>query len=135
MKRKNDWPTELANFLLKTRKTPFKWGENDCCLFAANAILAMGGDDVAKDVRGRYTTAIGARRIMKNLGAANVVELLTQRLGEPDGKLMRGSIVAVKSLDGDPVAGVFYHKPWALTVTDGLQGMPHESIIASWSLS
>lgn len=134
MKRRNDWPTELANFLLKTRKTPFKWGENDCCLFAANAILAMGGDDVAKDVRGRYATAVGARRIMKNLGAANVVELLTQRLGEPDGKLMRGAIVAVES-DGQQVAGVFYHKPWALTVNDGLQGMPHESVIASWSLS
>ena len=89
MKRANDWPTELANFLLTTRKTPFKWGENDCCLFAANAILAMGGDDVAKDVRGHYTTAIGARRIMKNLGAASVVELLTQRLGEPIRQLRR----------------------------------------------
>lgn len=133
MKRANDWPTELANFLLTTRKTPFKWGENDCCLFAANAILAMGGNDVAKDVRGHYKTAIGARRIMKNLGAANVVELLTQRLGEPDGKLVRGAIVAVESHD-QQVAGVFYHKPWVLTER-GLQGMPLESVIKSWSLS
>ena len=133
MKRSNDWPTELAKFLLSKRSEPFQWGENDCCLFAADAILAMGGDDVASDVRGRYKTAIGARRIMKNLGAANVVELLTQRLGEPDGKLFRGAIVAVES-DGQQVAGVFYHKPWVLT-EQGLQGMSFDSVIQSWSLS
>lgn len=133
MKRANDWPTRLAEFLLSKRSEPFQWGKNDCCLFAADAILAMGGNDVAKDVRGRYTTAIGARRIMRNLGAANVVELLTQRLGEPDSKLVRGVIVAVES-DGQQVAGVFYHKPWVLT-ENGLQSMRIESVIKSWSLS
>lgn len=131
MKRSHDWPTELVQFLLAKRSEPFQWGANDCCLFAADAIIAMGGKDVASDVRGRYRTAIGARRIMKNLGAANVVELLTQRLGEPDGKLVRGAIVAVES-DGQQVAGVFYQKPWALTES-GLQGMPLESVIQSWS--
>lgn len=133
MKRRNDWPTELATFLLNTRKTPFKWGENDCCLFAANAILAMGGHDVAKDVRGRYKTALGARRIMKSVGANSLVELLTQRLGEADGKLVRGAIVVIES-EGEQVAGVFYHKPWALTES-GLGCMPLESVIQSWSLS
>jgi len=58
---------------------------------------------------------------------------LTQRLGEPDGKLVRGAIVAVES-DGQQVAGVFYHKPWVLTEI-GLQGMPLESVLKSWSLS
>ncbi|WP_290654490.1 hypothetical protein [Idiomarina sp.] len=133
MKRSNDWPTQLAEFLLSKRSEPFQWGENDCCLFAADAIIAMGGEDVAEDVRGRYKTALGARRIMKNIGANSVVELLTQRLGEPDGKLMRGAIVAVES-DGQQVAGVFYHKPWVLT-EKGLQGMPLESVIKSWSHS
>jgi hypothetical protein len=133
MKRVNDWPTQLANFLLEKRKQPFEWGSNDCCLFAADAIIAMGGKDVAEDVRGRYKTAIGARRIMKNLGAANVVELLTQRLGKPDDKITRGAIVVVES-DGEQVAGVFYQKPWALT-EKGLQGMPIKSVIQSWGLS
>ncbi|MCK7458509.1 DUF6950 family protein [Idiomarina aminovorans] len=133
MKRTNDWPTELANFLLKTRKTPFKWGENDCCLFAANAIIAMGGQDVAEDVRGRYKTAIGAHRIMKKFGANSLTELLKQRLGRPDGFITRGAIVIVES-EGEQVAGVFYQKPWALT-EKGLQGMPFESVIQSWSLS
>lgn len=133
MKRSHDWPTQVAQFLLSKRNQPFQWGENDCCLFAADAIIAMGGEDVAEDVRGRYKTAIGARRIMRNLGANDVVELLTQRLGEPDGKLLRGAIVVVES-DGQQVAGVFYQKPWALTES-GLQGVPLESVIQSWSLS
>lgn len=133
MKRLNDWPTQLANFLLEKQKQPFEWGSNDCCLFAADAILAMGGRDVAKDVRGRYKTAIGAHRIMKKLGAGSLVELLTQRLGEPDGLITRGSIIVVES-NGELVAGVFYQKPWALTER-GLQGMPLESIVQSWSLN
>ena len=133
MKRTNDWPTRLADFLLTKRSEPFQWGENDCCLFAADAIIAMGGEDVAKDVRGRYKTAIGARRIMKSLGASNLVELLTQRLGQPDRLLTRGSIVVIKSNE-QLVAGVYYQKPWALT-ENGLQGMPIESVIQSWSLS
>ena len=133
MKRTNDWPTRLADFLLTKRSEPFQWGENDCCLFAADAIIAMGGEDVAKDVRGRYKTAIGARRIMKSLGASNLVELLTQRLGQPDRLLTRGSIVVIKSNE-QLVAGVYYQKPWALT-KNGLQGMPIESVIQSWSLS
>ncbi len=133
MKRVNDWPTQLANFLLEKRKQPFEWGSNDCCLFAADAIIAMGGKDVAEDVRGRYKTAIGARRIMKNLGAVNVVDLLTQRLGKPDGKIMRGAIVVVESND-EQVAGVFYQKPWALT-EKGLQGMSLDSVVQSWSIS
>ncbi|NWO06875.1 MAG: hypothetical protein HLX50_14620 [Alteromonadaceae bacterium] len=133
MKRLNDWPTQLANFLLEKQKQPFEWGSNDCCLFAADAILAMGGRDVAKDVRGRYKTAIGAHRIMKKLGSGSLVELLTQRLGEPDGLITRGSIIVVES-NGELVAGVFYQKPWALTER-GLQGMPLESIVQSWSLN
>ena len=133
MKRLHDWPTQVAQFLLSKRNEPFQWGENDCCLFAADAIIAMGGEDVAEDVRGRYKTAIGARRIMKNLGANSVVELLVQRLGQPDGMLVRGAIVAVES-DDQQVAGVFYQKPWVLTER-GLQGMPIESVIKSWSLS
>lgn len=133
MKRLNDWPTQLANFLLEKQKQPFEWGNNDCCLFAADAILSMGGQDVAKDVRGRYKTAIGAHRIMKKLGAGSLVELLTQRLGQPDGVITRGSIIVVDS-NGEQVAGVFYQKPWALTER-GLQSMPLESVVQSWSLS
>lgn len=133
MKRTNDWPTKLANYLLEKQKQPFEWGVNDCCLFAADAILAMGGLDVAKDVRGRYKTAIGAHRIMKKLSADSLVELLTQRLGEPNGVITRGSIIVVES-NGEQVVGVFYQKPWALT-EKGLQGMSVDSVIQSWSLS
>jgi len=133
MTRKNDWPALLANYLLNTRKKPFQWGENDCCLFAANAIIAMGGDDVASDVRGRYKTATGAARVLKRLGVRDMVELLSQRLGEPDGKICRGSIVVV-DCNGDQVVGIYYDKPWALTET-GLTALPTSSIIQSWSLN
>ena len=132
MKKAIDWPTRLAEFLLEKRHEPFKWGVNDCCLFAADAIMAMGGDDVAHDVRGRYKSAIGARRIMKGLGAQDLIELLTQRLGEADGWLTRGAIVVIKYHE-QLVTGVYYQKPWALT-ENGLIGMPLGSVERVWSL-
>lgn len=62
--RFQDWPTRLAEFIETRRFTPFKWGKNDCCLFAADAVLAMTGVDPAKRLRG-YRTALGAARKAK----------------------------------------------------------------------
>ena len=44
---------------------PFEWGEFDCCLFACDIIVLAGGNDFAKNVRGSYTTEIGAKRVLK----------------------------------------------------------------------
>jgi hypothetical protein len=67
MKRFEDWPERLARFIDAHQGTPFAWGENDCCLFAANAILAMTGIDLAEGLRG-YSTHTGALRIIAPFG-------------------------------------------------------------------
>lgn len=57
---------------------PFAWGVNDCCLFAADWVLAATGRDIAADYRGRYTTALPAMRFVE-LGGG--VEAMIERAG------------------------------------------------------
>ena len=57
-----DWPARLAAFIEERRHAPFKWGVNDCGLFAADATAAITGVDPEAKIRG-YRTAIGAARI------------------------------------------------------------------------
>lgn len=47
---------------------PFEWGAHDCALFAADAVLAQTGVDPAAPLRGRYSNAVGAGRLVRQLG-------------------------------------------------------------------
>lgn len=61
--RVRDWQARFASFVADRRAAPFAWGTNDCCLFAADAVLAMTGEDPAAALRG-YATASEAARIV-----------------------------------------------------------------------
>jgi hypothetical protein len=82
-----DWQLRLAEFVKARAPMPFVWGENDCCLFVADAIEAMTGADPAAPVRG-YDSALGAHRLIE--GAGGLRELVSQLLGEPVSPLMAG---------------------------------------------
>jgi hypothetical protein len=61
LKRTTHWATrELHEYLLANAKAPFVWGQHDCCLFAANAVQAFTGFDLAADFRGKYTDKASA---------------------------------------------------------------------------
>lgn len=75
MKRFEDWPTLLDQFLLERKSEPFVWGKNDCCLFACDAVLRMTGIDLAKDFRGKYDSQLDAMKAIKKFGAKSVGDL------------------------------------------------------------
>lgn len=54
--RKPDWAMRLDRFLLDHAHAPFAYGRFDCCLFVADAVLAMTGTDLAEPFRGLYRT-------------------------------------------------------------------------------
>jgi hypothetical protein len=70
------WHTQAFDSFLRERaETPFEWGVNDCCLWAADCILANTGVDIADDFRGKYTTKLGAfRTIQKVTGGTSVAD-------------------------------------------------------------
>lgn len=75
MKRFDDWAERLNRYLVAQQAaiTPgltVDWGNNDCCTFQAGAAEAMTGTDPMAPFRGRYKTAIGARRLIKREGGS-----------------------------------------------------------------
>jgi hypothetical protein len=89
MRRHDNWPTLLAAFIEERRHSPFAWGSNDCCLFAADWVLQVTGHDIAQKFRGHYNSALGAQRfvaegggvenLIANVGAQRLPALLAQR--------------------------------------------------------
>jgi hypothetical protein len=58
----SNWPRLLHDYIDSRRNMPFSWGRNDCCTFAADAMLAITGHDPMKELRG-YKLAKDAMRI------------------------------------------------------------------------
>ena len=68
------WLTrELDTFMREHSNDAFEWAVQDCCLFAANAIEAMTGVDIASDFRGRYTDEASAFALIKELTGGDTV--------------------------------------------------------------
>ncbi|WP_399696614.1 DUF6950 family protein [Xenophilus sp.] len=77
--RERDWEQRLAAFVAERRAMPFEWGRNDCCLFAADAVRAMTGDDHAIGLR-VHTSAQEAARLV--LARGGLRQIATDALGE-----------------------------------------------------
>lgn len=82
MKRLPDWPERLEAFLEQSNQIEFDWASNNCILFAANAVLAITGEDLAKDYRGAKTKTESLRLLQAYCGGG-VREAVTKALGEP----------------------------------------------------
>lgn len=95
MARLHDWQMRFAEFARGRRNEPFAWGSNDCCVFAADCVEAITGEDPAKGLRG-YSTALQAARIVKAHGG--MAGFVTARIGPSIPPLMAnvGDLVLVE---------------------------------------
>ena len=123
MNRVENWPKLLAAFIDERREVPFAWGKADCCLFAADWVRLATDLDPADDLRGKYDSGLGARRIIKRSGGlvAMVARALLP-LGFREVALSlagRGDIIVRDSGDGD-CAGVVLGVQSAFVGRDGL---------------
>lgn len=75
MTRLPGWQTRLTAFLAQVARQPFTPGRHDCALFAAGAVEALTGVDLAADWRGRYRTLRGGVRVLRRAGYRDHVEL------------------------------------------------------------
>ena len=64
---------DAADFIARTRRLTFKWGEIDCCLWSANYVREATGIDPAADLRGCYSTAFGARQVLMAQGGMEAI--------------------------------------------------------------
>lgn len=131
MTRHNDWPERLASFVQGRLGAPFAWGSNDCCLFAADAIQALTGDDPGAALRGTYTDAAGAVQV---LAGRTPADLATELLGAPlatPAFARRGDIVC-QEIDGRQTLGVCVGEQWCAPGDDGLVFQPMSQVALAW---
>jgi hypothetical protein len=142
--RVQDWPTLLFHFIESRRSTPFAWGRHDCCLFAADGILAQTGLDLAAGIfRGKYRDALGAARLVRKHGGIEAIAVKgCARFGyKPVPVLMaqRGDMVLLPaSATGNPgkgpALGVCVGAEAAFPGASGLVFLPMASCRRAWRI-
>lgn len=68
MTRLPDWRLHLDALISERMSQPFVWGVNDCALFAADAVKAITGVDLADGLRGHCTAHQALRTTQRNGG-------------------------------------------------------------------
>jgi len=98
-----DWSPRLFAFIESRRILPHAYGSNDCCLFCADAILEMTGEDLAAGIRGTYSDQAGAEAILEAHGGLEA--FVISILGEPKGPLCarQGDVALIHTRHGDAV--------------------------------
>lgn len=105
MKRLPDWRTRLTAYVVDTAHDPFVPGKTDCALWAAGAVEAMTGEDLARGFRG-YRTIAGGWKKLKAKGFVDHVALLASVLEEiPPAFAQVGDVAVVAGEDG-PALGI-----------------------------
>lgn len=124
------WHLQLDAFMALRGRTPFNWGEHDCCLFAADAVQAMTGVDHATDWRGKYHTEAQAAVVLEQLGglekcgamAGPEIPPLTVRAGD----------VGLVSDGQRELLGVCVGANWMVPAKYGLAALPLTAARKAW---
>jgi hypothetical protein len=142
--RTDHWATrELHDFLLERAAQPFAWGTNDCCLFAADAIHAFTGTDLAGDFRGKYTDEASAMALCQSVTGTATIEAAAvhcaqqHALVEYQHPLMakRGDLVLV--LESGRLISAIVHLNGRHAVTvgeDGLKRLLITAVRRAWAV-
>lgn len=99
IRRLDDWEPRLIGYVMPRMSDGFAWGRNDCALFAAGAVQAMTGVDLAHGYRG-YRSLEGGLRRLKARGFEDHIALAASLLEEVPASLAHRGDVAV--VQGDP---------------------------------
>lgn len=99
MKRFDDWDKRLSDYLTEMRNKPFKYGVNDCVLFAVKGVERMTGVNTYSSYIG-YKTKKGADKIISEAGG--IEQLISKHFGPGHKnvrKARRGDLVLIKDTE------------------------------------
>lgn len=125
-----DWQKRLVTVIKAAEKRPFSWGQHDCCLFAADCVEAMCGEDFAAEFRGNYNSETGAKKALLR-GGGSLERVLARFLDEVNPSLIQRGDVAVVENAGRRCAGVFYGGSVWVPGDNGLVGLSR-NLLSAW---
>jgi hypothetical protein len=128
--RISTWEDALVNYIALKRHEPFEYGVNDCCLFAAGAVLEMTGEDPMIEFRGKYDSLKSSIKAVSEIGAGTLEATM-------DGKFLevaisharRGDLAFVDGSVGVVVGGFAY-----FVSDDGLERINRSLWNKCWSV-
>ena len=129
MKRYQDWPGRLKDYIEVAEKRPFSWGRFNCCHFVSGGIEALSGEDVsvlfsAGAIRG----VVSARKQLKAFSGGGVLEMaetIAEASGmEPVRPAMagRGDVVYLKDGTSEALGLVSLNGKQALFLMPPVEG-------------
>lgn len=127
------WQERLDALIASRMAEPFAWGTHDCCLFAADAVLAQTDADPAAGLRGTYSDARGALELLTALGGLSMV---AARAGEPVPALLaQVGDIGLVAHDGRELLGVCAGPVWLVPAEQGLAALPIDSATSAWRVA
>ena len=129
MQRLPNWQDRLSAAFARAHAAKFEWGEFDCCLWAADAVLALTGVDPAAGLRGQYSGPLEAYRVVRSMGGLAGIGSLG---GPPIAPLaaMPGDIGLVRV--DKPMLAVCAGAVWMVAATKGLHALPLDAALMAW---
>lgn len=106
MTRREDWYPRLFAYIAWAEQQSFCPGRFDCALFAAGAVEAMTGIDLAAHWRGRYRSLRGGARVLRAEGYSDHLTLATAHLDAIAPALAAIGDLAVIRSQADSALGV-----------------------------
>lgn len=128
--RDERWPLILAEQVEGARKRPFAFGMHDCCLFAADVVLAMTGTDIAAGYRGKYKTERGALQLIAK--GEGLSAMASKQLGKSMPALcaQRGDVVLISQ--GRYSLGICLGSMLVVPGKEGLVFLPIREAMCAW---
>lgn len=124
-----DWRPRLGEYLAQVVRLPFRPGQHDCALFAAGAVEAMTGTDLAAAWRGKYRALGAGKAMLRARGYADHVALAAALFPEVLPALAQvGDLAVLPSGDGQVAEalgvvqgpGVYVLNPGGIAVVNRL---------------
>ncbi len=137
MARYHDWPERLYDVIKEANGKKFKWGKHDCALFICNCILAINGDDYAREFREKYKSARGADGALKKIGKVNtLMELCDSKADRVEiSHAKRGDIAAFETDSGLALGVVTGDRVTFLSRKSGILSLPLSNCVCAWSVN
>lgn len=131
--RLRDWQSRLQACLAERRARPLAWGSQDCVLFAADCVDACTGVDPAAGMRGTYSDAASAARLVQEMGG--LAAIAAAHCGpEVVPALAQIGDVGLVLNDGRECLAVCIGTMWMAPGAEGLCALPHSQAMRAWRL-
>jgi hypothetical protein len=125
------WFRFLCEEIIAHADTPFRWGEHDCCTFAALCIDVMTGSEYLDALQQEYFDEKSAQRFIWESGG--LVKAISLFLGEQSDTSRTGDCVVFEQR-GTPKCGIVFGPLIVAAAEDGLAFCLRRNIRARWSV-